>query len=340
VIFNMRQNKTKGDARMRLVVGIFCSAVALTCTWVPANAQADFPNKPVRILVPFAPGGFVDVAARIVGQKLSEKWKQQVVVENRPGGNGFIAVTAAARSAADGYTLLMAHSGEFVVNPAVFASTIPYSLERDFQPITLVSEAPMVIAVKSDSPFNSLADLAAAARANPGTIGMSSPGTGSINHLAGEWVALSLGVKFLHVPYKGGAPAAVAISAGEVPFGIAAISSAMPQIKAGRAKVLAITTAKRTNVEKSWPTAQEAGAKEVDLSIWSGLFAPKTTPQGIVDRIYADLTEILQMADVKEKIAAGGGDVGGMKPSEFTAQIKREAEKLSAIVKAADVKPE
>jgi tripartite-type tricarboxylate transporter receptor subunit TctC len=325
---------------MRMLVGALCSALALTGATAQAQAQSDYPNKPVRILVPFAPGGFVDVAARIVGQKLSEKWKQQVIVENRPGGNGFIAVTAAAKSPADGYTLLMAHSGEFVVNPAVFAASIPYNLERDFSPITLVSQAPMVVGAKSDGPFKSLADLAAAAKAKPGTIGMSSPGTGSINHLAGEWIALSLGVKFLHVPYRGGAPAAVAISTGEVPFGMAAISSAMPQIKAGRVKVLAITTAAKTDVDKSWPTAQEGGAKDVDLSIWSGLFAPKGVPQPIVDKIYADLAEILQMADVKERFAAGGGTVGGMKPAEFTAQIKREGDKLASIVKAANIKPE
>ncbi len=325
---------------MRLIVGALCSALALTLATGQAQAQADYPNKPVRMLVPFAPGGFVDVAARIVAQKLSERWKQQVIVENRPGGNGFIATAAAAKSPADGYTLLMAHSGEFVVNPAVFASTIPYNLDRDFAPITLVSQAPMVVGAKSDGPYKSLADLAAAAKAKPGTIGMSSPGTGSINHLAGEWIALALGVKFLHVPYKGGAPAAVAISTGEVPFGMAAISSAMPQIKAGRVKVLAITTAKKTAVDASWPTAQEAGAKEVDLSIWSGLFAPKGTPQAIVDKLHAEVAAILQMPDVKERFAAGGGDVGGMKPAEFTAQIKREAEKLASIVKAANIKPE
>jgi tripartite-type tricarboxylate transporter receptor subunit TctC len=325
---------------MRLIAGVFCSALALAAASTPSHAQADYPNKPIRILVPFAPGGFVDVAARIVGQKLSEKWGQQVIVENRPGGNGFIAVTAAAKAPADGYTLLMAHSGEFAVNPAVFAATIPYNLERDFQPITLVSQAPMVLGAKSDGPYKNLADLVQAAKAKPDTLGMSSPGTGSINHLAGEWIALSMGAKFLHVPYKGGAPAAVAIATGEVPFGMAAVSSAMPQIKAGRVSVLAITTAKRTAVDMAWPTAQELGAKDVDLAIWSGLFAPKGVPQPIVDKLYAEVAAILQMPDVKEKFAAGGGETGGMKPAEFTAQIKREADKLSTIVKAADIKPE
>jgi tripartite-type tricarboxylate transporter receptor subunit TctC len=325
---------------MRLIIGALAAALALGASSAPSWAQADYPNKPIRILVPFAPGGFVDVAARIVGQKLSEKWGQQVIVENRPGGNGFIAVTAAAKAPADGYTLLMAHSGEFAVNPAVFAKDIPYELERDFHPITLVSDAPMVIGAKSDGPYGSLQDLIAAAKAKPATLGMSTPGTGSINHLAGEWIALSSGVKFLHVPYKGGAPAAVAVAGGEVPFGIAAMSSAMPQIKAGRVKVLAITTARKSPVDMSWQTAQEAGVKDFDLSIWAGLFAPKGVPQPIRDKLYTEVAAILQLADVKERFAAGGSDTGGARPEAFAAQIKREADKLKSIVETAGIKPE
>jgi tripartite-type tricarboxylate transporter receptor subunit TctC len=326
---------------MRVIAVAACALLAFASVSTEARAQADYPNKPIRILVPFAPGGFVDVAARLVGQKLSEKWGQQVIVENRPGGNGFIAVTAAAKSPADGYTLLMAHSGEFAVNPAVFAQTIPYDLDRDFHPITLVSEAPMVIGAKADGPYKSLQDLIAAAKAKPGTIGMSTPGTGSINHLAGEWIALSSGVKFLHVPYKGGAPAAVAIATGEVPFGLAALSSALPQVKAGRVKVLAITTAKKSALDPSWATVQEAaGIKDFNLSIWSGLFAPKGVPQPIRDKLYAEIAAILQMPDVKEKFAAGGTDTSGIKPDVFTAQIKREATAMKDIVQKAGVKPE
>ena len=325
---------------MRLIAAAVCAALAIPGASTQARAQADYPNKPIRILVPFAPGGFVDVAARLVGQKLSEKWGQQVIVENRPGGNGFIAVTAAAKAPADGYTLLMAHSGEFAVNPAVFAKDIPYDLDRDFHPITLITEAPMVLGAKADGPFNSLKDLIEAARAKPATLGMSTPGTGSINHLTGEWIALSSGVKFLHVPYKGGAPAAVAIATGEVPFGLSSIPSTMPQVKAGRVKILAITTARRTPVDMSWPTLQEAGVKDVNLSIWAGLFAPKGVPQAIRDKLYTEVAAILQMPDVKEKFAASGSDIGGMKPEAFTAQIKREAAAMKDIVQKAGVKPE
>jgi tripartite-type tricarboxylate transporter receptor subunit TctC len=320
----------------RFAAGVLGAVLAMAVA--PAQSQ-DFPNKPVRILVPFAPGGVVDVAARIVGQKLSEKWGQQVLVENRPGGNGFIAVTAVARAPADGYTLLMAHTGEFSVNPAVFKD-IPYELERDFNPITLVSDAPMVIAVKSDGPYQTAQALIEAARAKPGTVGMGTPGTGSINHLAGEWFGLGAGVKFLHVPYRGGAPAMTATAAGEVPFGVAAISSGLSHIQSGRVKVLAVTTGKRAAFNPDWPTAQEVGAKGVDTSIWTGLFAPKGVPQPVLDKIYNDVAAVLALPDVQERFKAGGATTGGMKPAEFAAKVKSELARLKEIVQAANVKPE
>jgi tripartite-type tricarboxylate transporter receptor subunit TctC len=321
---------------MRFLAGIVCAIALLIGT--QAHSQ-DFPNKPIRILVPFAPGGVVDVAARIVGQKLTERWGQQVLVDNRPGGNGFIAVSAAAKSPPDGYTLLMAHTGEFAVNPAVFKD-VPYDLDRDFIAITMVSDAPMVIGAHSAGRIQTLKDLVDAAKAKPGTVGMSTPGTGSVNHLTGEWLGLAAGAKFLHVPYKGGAPAMTAVAAGEVPFGVAALSSALPQIKAGRVKVLALSTAKRSPLDQSWPTIQEAGVREVDTSIWTGLFAPKGVPQPIIDKIHAEVAKILEMPDVRERFASGGASTVGMKPAEFTAKIKQDAARFKDIVAKADVKPE
>jgi tripartite-type tricarboxylate transporter receptor subunit TctC len=321
---------------MRLLIGVACALSVL----IGAEARAQqFPTKPVRIIVPFAPGGVVDVAARLIGTRLAEKWGQQVLVENRPGGNGFIAVTAVAKAPPDGYTLLMAHTGEFAVNPAVFPD-VPYDLERDFHAITLVSDAPMVIAVNATGKIQSMQDLVAAAKAKPGEVSMSSPGTGSVNHIAGEWAGLAAGAKFLHVPYRGGAPAATAVAAGEVVFGVAAISSAMPQIQAGRVKVLALTTSQRSPVNQDWPTLQEAGVPGVDTSIWSGMFAPKGVPQPILDKIYTDVAAVLQMPDVREKFAAGGATVGGMKPAEFTAKLKQDLVKFKEVVQKANIKPE
>jgi tripartite-type tricarboxylate transporter receptor subunit TctC len=321
---------------MRLLIGVVSALLAT----VSLTAQAqDFPTKPIRIVVPFAPGGIVDTSARVVAQKLHERWGQQVIVENRPGGNGFIGVMA-AKGPADGYTLLMAHTGEFAVNPAVFAATIPYELERDFTPITLITDAPMVYVVNANTPYKTMQELLAAAKAKPGTIGVSTPGNGSINHLVLEWSNLATGAKFLHVPYKGGAPAITATASGEVPAGTAAMGSAMPHIKSGRVRVVAVTTAKRSEVDQSWPTLQEAGVPGVHSSIWTGLFAPKGTPQPIVDKIYGEVAKILELPDVKERFAAGGGIPGGMKPAEFAAKIKAEAASLKDVVVKAGVKAE
>jgi tripartite-type tricarboxylate transporter receptor subunit TctC len=321
---------------MRIVFGAICAALAM---WgAPAQAQT-YPTKPVRIIVPYAPGGIVDTSARVVGQKLSERWGQQVVVENRPGGNGFIGTTAAAKSPNDGYTLLVAHTGEFAVSPAVFPK-LPFDLDRDFAPITMITDAPMVIVVNSATPYKTLPELIAAAKAKPGAVGVSTPGIASINHLVLEWMNLTTGAKFLHVPYRGGAPAITATAGGEVPAGKAALGSAMPHIKAGRVRVVAVTTDKRSFVDESWPTMMEAGVPGVSSSIWAGLFAPKGVPQAIIDKIYADVAEILKLPDVKERFAAGGGVTVGMPPAEFTAAIHKEAAALKVVVQKAGVKPE
>lgn len=323
---------------MRLAAGFLCALLAILCG-SQVEAQ-NYPTKPVRIIVPYAPGGFADVAARIVAQKLQERLGQQVLVENRSGGNGFIGTTAAAKAAPDGYTLLTAHTGEFAVSPAVFKD-IPFELDRDFESITMISSAPLLVAANTKGPIQSIPDLIAAAKAKPNTIGMGTPGTASINHLAGEWFADAAGVKLLHVPYKGGAPAGMAVAAGEVPMGVMAISSVMSQIQAGRVKPLAVTTAKRSEQFKDWPTLQEVGnVKDVDASIWTGLFAPKGTPKPILDKLHAEMVAILAAPDVREKFAQGGAETGGMSSAAFVAMIQREAAAYKTIVQKANIKPE
>src|SRR5437870_258472 len=200
---------------MKRILGMVLAAASAL-----AMAQ-EYPSKPIRILVPFAPGGAVDTSTRILTQKMNERLGWNFVVENRPGGNGFIATTVVQKSAPDGYTLLMAHTGEFAVNPALFEN-VPYELERDFVPITMVSDAPMLYLANSAAPFNSFQELVAVAKAKPGTITFSSAGSGSIHHLAGEWLAPAAGIQLVHVPYKGGAPAAAAVAAGDVHFGVMA----------------------------------------------------------------------------------------------------------------------
>ena len=303
-----------------------------------AQAQ-DYPNKPIRMLVPFAPGGAVDTTARVLAQAMQQRLPSwQFVIENRPGGNGFIATTAVAKSAPDGYTLLMAHTGEFAVNPALF-DNVPYELERDFEAITMVSDAPMLYLATAKAPFNTFQELVAQAKAKPGAISFGSAGNGSINHLAGEWLAQAAGIQLLHVPYKGGAPAAASVAAGDVHFGVMAAPGALPHIKSGRGKVIGITTAKKSPLDPSWATPRDAGIPDLDASIWVGLFAPKGTPQAVVDRINKEVRSTLSNEDVKRRFVDTGAEAVGMTPAEFLARIKADAERYKRVVQKAGVKP-
>src|SRR5882672_951540 len=303
-----------------------------------ANAQT-YPSKPIHVLVPFAPGGAVDTTARVLALAMQQRVNWQFVIENRPGGNGFIATTAVQKAAPDGYTLLMAHTGEFAVNPALF-DNVPYELERDFLPITMVSDSPMLYLANVNAPFNSFQELVAQAKAKPGSISFSSAGNGSINHLAGEWLAQAAGIQLLHVPYKGGAPAAAAVAAGDVQFGVMAVPGAAPHLKSGRGKVIGITTAKKSPLDPSWATPRDAGIPDLDASIWVGLFAPKGTPQAVVDQINKEVRATLALPEVQRSfIEKAGGEAIGMTPAEFLARIKADAERYKRVVQKAGVKP-
>jgi tripartite-type tricarboxylate transporter receptor subunit TctC len=299
---------------------------------VAFSAQAaDYPTKPIRVLVPFAPGGVVDTSARILTNKISEMKGWQFVVDNRPGANGFIAVGITARANADGYTLLAAHTGEFSVNPVLFRN-MPYDFDRDFTPIIMVSDAPMLLVVNAASPFNNLKDLIAGAKAKPGQLAFGSPGTGSVNHLATEWLVNAAGAKALHVPYKGGAPAVSAVAANEVVFTVAGLPGVIPHLQAKRVKVLGVTTAKRSPQVPDYMSAQEAGIPGVDASIWVGLFAPRGTPKAIVTALYQASAAVLQQPDVKQRYATvGGAETTTMGTVEFTKRIRSELERYRKV---------
>jgi tripartite-type tricarboxylate transporter receptor subunit TctC len=315
------------------IAGFVFALLALAA--VPARAQ-DYPTRPIRILVPYAPGGISDIAARLVGAKLTDAFGQQVIIENRPGGNGFIAVADAAKSAPDGYTLVVVTTGDVTINPALFKN-VPYDVDRDLAPITTVSDAPLVLATNADSPYKSVADVIVAAKAKPNSLAVGTPGYGSVNQLVLESIALNTGTKFVHVPYKGGAPAAQALVAGDIPFGIVASSSVAPHVASGRIRVLAITTSKRSPLNPDWPTLQEEGAGDINASNWTALLAPKATPQLIVAKLNAKVVEILNMPDVKEKFAAGGVFTIPSSSAELAERIKREAAVYRVVVEKANV---
>jgi tripartite-type tricarboxylate transporter receptor subunit TctC len=303
----------------------------------PASAQA-YPTKPIHILVPYPQGGIADLAARIIGAKMTEAWGQQVVVENRPGGNAFIAMGAAAKAPPDGYTLVMATIGDVAINPALFKE-MPYKWS-DFVPITTVSDAPMVLAANANAPFKSIAEVIAGAKAQPGRISVASPGNGSINQIVIEWMALNTDTKFQHIPYKGGAPAGAALAAGDIPLGVLASSSVAPHVKSGRMRVLAVTGAERSRFNPEWPTLQSEGVRDVDASNWTLLLAPKGTPQAIVDKLQAEIAKILVMADVKERFAGGGVATIPSTAAELDAKVKKAADQLKVIVEKANIRPD
>ena len=304
-----------------------------------AALAQDFPSRPIRVIVPFAPGGVVDVTARILTQKMTERLGWNFIVENKAGGNGFIAVTHAAKAAADGYTLLCAHSGEFAVNPALFPN-VPYDLDRDFAPITMISDTPMLLVAGAKEPYNNIQELVAAAKKDPGKLAFSSPGNGSVNHLAGEWFSMESGAKLMHVPYKGGAPAVAAVASGEVPLGVVAIPAVMPHVQSGRVKVLGLTTAKRAAYNKDWATANEAGVKNVDASNWVGLFAPKGVPADVLAKLHAEVSKILAEPDVKKRFADAGAEVGGMSPAAFAERIRKDAARYKEVVQVGKIRAE
>jgi len=302
-------------------------------------AAQDYPTKPIHFLVPYAPGGPADIAARLVGGKLTEAWGQQVVVENKPGGNGFIAMSAAAKAAPDGYTLVMATIGEAAIAPVLFKDA-PYSIERDFAPISLVSDATIVLAVHGDSPLKSVADVITAAKAQPGRISVGSPGNGTVNQIVIEWMALNTGTQLQHIPYKGSAPAATAIAAGEIPLGMLASSSVAPHLKTGRVRVLAVASAKRSKFGPDWPTLQQAGVADVNASTWTALLAPHGTPQPILDKLNAEVVKALELPDIKERFAAGGVETIRSSAAELAARIKQDSAQFGLIVQKANIKPD
>lgn len=314
-----------------------CTAVVLLAPFV-AQAQT-YPTKPVQIIVPYAAGGSTDLAARVLAAKLTEQWGQQVIVENRPGGNGFIGMSAGAKSKPDGYTLTLGTVGDVAVNPALFPN-VPFSMERDFTPISMVSDAELVLIGAKGTPYTSMQDVLAAARAQPGRISVATSGTGTMPHILLEWMSLVSDTKFQHVPYKGGGPAAAAVAGDNVPLGILAASGVASFIKSGHIKVIAIMSAARSQNNPSWPTLMESGVKDVNGSGWAALFAPKGTSAEIVEKISADVGKALRSQDVVARFSGAGMEAVPTTPAELAARVKKDQESFAAIIKAANVKPE
>lgn len=321
---------------MRVVVGLLAASVFASAALAEGE---NYPSRSIRIIVPYAPGGVSDIAARLVGQKLTNALGQSFIVENRPGGNGFIAVTAAIRAPADGYTLLVGTIAEFTINPALYKK-LPYDVERDLTPVAMLSDTPLVFVSNGDSPYHSVEDVIVAARRKPETLGTSSPGTGTFNHVTIEQLGLEAGIKLLHVPYRGGEPAATAVAAGDIPLGLLAISSVVPFLQSKRIRVLAVTTSNRSSFNPEWKTLREEGVPDIDASNWVGMFAPKNVPKPIIEKLHDEIQKVLVTADIRSLFAVGGADTMPMSITDFDARIKADTARLKNIVKETGVQAE
>lgn len=303
----------------------------------PVRAPAEtYPAKPVRIIVPYSPGGSTDILARSIGQKLGEAWRQSVVVENRVGASGMIGAELVARSSGDGYTLLMASPAEIAVNHHVYRK-MNYEPERDFAPITLVAVMPHVIVASPLVPANNIRELIALAKAKPGALSYASPGTGSTQHLTGELFNALAATSIVHIPYKGAGQSIPDVISGQVPLGVFGLLTIMPHARAGRLKVLAVTTAKRSPAAPEFPTLAESGFAGFDTSLWFGLLAPAAVPKELIAKIHADTVATLRLPDVAERINSQGGEAIGNSPVEFAAFIAAESAKYARIAKQAGV---
>lgn len=320
---------------MRGLKVIVSAAVLGLATMLPAAAQ-QWPTKPVRFMVPYSPGGISDIAARLVGAKLTEALGQQFIVENRPGGSGTIGTAVVAKSAPDGYNWVIATVGDFTISQHVIKN-MPYDPLVDLVPVMSLTDTPCVLAATVGSPYNTLKDAIDAAKKQPGKIGYATPGVGAINQLLMEWMANVTGTSFSHIPYKGGAPSGAAVAAGDVQLGLLAVSSAMPHLKSGKVRMLANTAAQRSPLVPDVPTMRELGVADVDGSNYTLILGPKGTPRPIVDKLNAEITKALTSADLKEKLAAGAAVPIPSTPEALAARLKRESDAFKVIVEKAKI---
>jgi tripartite-type tricarboxylate transporter receptor subunit TctC len=299
-------------------------------------AHAQYPVKAVRMVIPFPPGGATDIVGRVVAQKLSERWGQPVVVENRPGAGGTIGSEAVAKSAPDGYTLLVATTSTHAVGPVL--QKLPYDALADFTPITLLAHSPNVLVVSPQLGAADVREVIAAAKARPGALSFASSGNGTITHLTGELFKLTAGVDLLHVPYKGTALSIPDIASNRVSMLFDNIVSAQPHIRSGNVRPLAVTTARRAALMPELPTMVEAGVPGFESSAWFGLFAPAGLPAEVRARVHEAALAALNAPDARERLVAAGADPAGDSGEDFVRQIRADMARWAQVVKAANVK--
>lgn len=316
-------------------------AFGLLALAVPCAAQSPdaYPVKPVRFIVPFAPGGGTDVLARIVAPRMSEKLGRQVVVENRTGAGGNLGTELVAKSAPDGYTMLLAYIGPMAVAPSIDPK-LGFDPVKDFRGISLLATIPLVLVVHPSMPADSVQKLVALAKAQPGRLTYGSAGSGTAQQLAGELFKFLTGTKIVGVPYRGGAPASVAVLTGEVDLLFTGALGVFPHVKAGRLRALAVTTSKRLASVPQLPTVDEAGVKGFEVVSWNGIVVPAGTSQAVVQKLHGSVTDALKLPEVEERLRSQGLEIAASSPEAFEQFIKDEIAKWAKVVRAAGIRPE
>ena len=301
-----------------------------------ASPAQNFPAKPVRVITPFTAGSAIDTLARVLGQKMSDAWGQQVVIDNRIGANGIIGTEAAAKAPPDGYTIHLGNISTLAVNPHLYLK-LPYDAVKDFLPVTLAATIPVVLVVHPSLPVKSIKELIALAKARPGQLNYGSGGTGSAQHLPMEMLRVEAGINITHVPYKGLGPAFNDVLGGQVPMMFAGVSNVVPHMKTGRLRVLAIGSPRRSASLPEIPTVAESGVPGFDFDSWTGYLAPAGTPKEIIAKLHADITRTLGLPEVREKLTTLGFDLAGGTPEAFATLIRNDIARFGKLVKAAGI---
>jgi tripartite-type tricarboxylate transporter receptor subunit TctC len=320
----------------RLFLAIWALALALAA--VPASAQT-FPNRPITLVVSFAPGGSTTIVARIVADKMAEALGQSIVVENRAGGGGTVGTRGVAGSPPDGYTLLLGYTGTLAIAPTLYPNP-GYDPRKNFAPIGMIGNAPNSLVVNPAFPAKSVQELIAYAKANPSKVSFGSAGVGTMSHVAGEYFAASAGIKLVHVPYRGTGPALADLIGGHIPMALAPIPAAHGPVSQGQLRMLAVTSAKRSSLIPDQPTVAESGIPDFEASLYYGIVAPAGTPRPIVERLNQALRDALATEEVKRRLATDGAEPTPGSPEEYAAHIDRDEKRWSAVVKASGAKAE
>jgi tripartite-type tricarboxylate transporter receptor subunit TctC len=318
----------------RLLIAFTALTAATLCSGALAQA---WPAKPIRLVVPFPPGGGTDIIARETAQKVAANTGWTFVIDNKPGAGGNLGVDAAAKSPADGYTIVLGQTSNLAINPTLYAK-MPYDPQKDLAPILVVANAPLVMVTGMGTPYKTLADAANAAKAKPGALNFASPGNGTVAHLTSELFQKAAGIKTQHVPYKGAAQALTDVISGNVDLYMSSVPTLLGQIKQGKLRPLAVTSAKRVDDLPNVPTINESGYKGFDAVTWFGLLAPAGTPKDVIARLNAEFNKALQQPELRKKLGDEGADAAGGTPEQFAALIKEEIPRWGKVVKDSGAK--